>query len=377
MNRPSVRVGHYFPSYPSCNGVSSFCRGLSVAMNRLEKGSCPILTCREGAVASEGEELLVYSGKRRHPFSVPAALVEDLKADRLGLDGLVLHGAYNPPMSGLARVLRKLGIPYIFIPHDPYVKTLRNHKFVRKFAYWHLFEKPMIEGAAAVQILDQGHEKFLRELGCRVSTFVESNGCEPDTLELLSSIPYTPGSRERIQINYLGRMDRNHKGLDLLIEAFSRLPSSWNVELVLTGNDWFDRPELEELSRRLGIQDKVVFRGRRPEPSIVLQAEADLCVLTSRFDGFGLTIVEGMLASRPVLVSTEAGIATHIDRSEGGWTVKPTVDAIEQGLIDAISSKSRWEEYGKRNKRYVLEHLTWEKVAQNTLKHYAEVFGKV
>ena len=374
MNQSRIRVAHYFPSYPSCNGVSSFCTGLSVAMNREEEGSCPIITCREGATAVEGEELLLYADKRRHPFSVPKALVDDLKNGSLELDGMVLHGTYNPPMAGLARILRKLGIPYIFIPHDPYVESLRKHHFFRKYFYWHLFEKPMIEAASAVQILDQEHERFLRALGCGVPTFVESNGCNPSSLALLPANSYSPGARERIQINYLGRMDRNHKGLDLLIKAFARLPVSLNVDLVLTGNDWVDRAELEQLAVRLGVQDRVNFRGRRPEPSIVIQAEADLCVLTSRFDGFGLTIVEGMLAGRPVLVSTEAGIAFHVEQSGGGWTVKPTVDAIEQGLVDAIEAKSLWKEYGERNHRYVLDNLTWEKVAINTRGHYRRIF---
>jgi glycosyltransferase involved in cell wall biosynthesis len=376
-----MKVAHILSYYPGQEGLTSFCRGLGKALKNLDGVEVPIVTFRRKPPRVEepedGPVVLKYPHQGRHPFAIPQSFLDDLDDGSLVLDGAVLHGTYSPQVCAQARALRRRGIPYIFMPHDPYVKKLRRHHAIRKFVYWHLFEKPMIEGAAAVQILDEEHEHYLRELGCKVPTFVESNGCDPAALALLPATPHTPGSRDRLQLHFLGRMDRNHKGLDLLIEAFSRLPSSWKVELVLTGNDWFDRGELENLARKLGIQDRVNFRGRRPEPSILLQAEADLCVLTSRFDGFGLTIVEGMLASRPVLVSTEAGISTHVERSGGGWTVKPTVDAIEQGLIDAIKGKSRWEEFGKRNHRYVLENLTWEKVARNSLKHYERVFGKV
>jgi glycosyltransferase involved in cell wall biosynthesis len=328
---------------------------------------------KDGVAEHPDEVLLRYSRKSRNPFAVPKELQEDLQSSKYGLSGIVLHGTYNPPMVGLARFLRKIRMPYIFIPHDPYPPSLRNHHRWRKSAFWRIFEKRMIESAVAVQLLDSGHEKFLRELGCRVETFVEANGCEVESLELIEGEEYSPGTRERVQINYLGRMDCNHKGLDLLIEGFSKLEQG-ALDLVLTGNDWFDRQQLEDLAESLGVAGRVKFRGRRPEPSIVIQSEADLCVLPSRFDGFGMTIVEAMLAARPVLVSSAAGIAPHVKKSEGGWIVEPNADAIGAGLKEALDRKVEWSAMGRKNRDYVLGNLTWEQVARRTLEHYRRLF---
>ncbi len=66
------------------------------------------------------------------------------------------------------------------------------------------------------------------------------------------------------------------------------------VELILTGNDWTDRQFLERLSKRLGIESAVTFTGRREETAMEIVCEADLVLLPSRFDGFGLCIVAGL-----------------------------------------------------------------------------------
>jgi glycosyltransferase involved in cell wall biosynthesis len=170
-------------------------------------------------------------------------------------------------------------------------------------------------------------------------------------------------------------MDRNHKGLDLLIRAFGEVVKRHPVELWLIGNDWHDRAYLESLAGELGLQNQVFFKGRRPEPSIQLQAEADLCVLASRFDGFGLTVVEAMLAARPVLVSKEAGVASHVAAARGGWIVEPTVEGLVEGLETAIRAKKEWPETGDRGHQYVMNCLTWEQVARATYADYRRFFG--
>jgi glycosyltransferase involved in cell wall biosynthesis len=348
-------------------------------MNRLAPGSCPVLTLRQGEIANHpDEELLRYPARRsRNPFALPGPLLRDLESGRHRLDGLVLHGTYNPPMATLARLCRRTGLPYVFIPHDPYVPELTGHKRWRKLAYWHAFEKPLIEGARVVQLLDASHERYLRELGCRVPVVAIPNGCEPEMLEEIPGDARMPGAGKDVRLLYFGRMDRNHKGLDLLLEAFARAlrddpAATAGVTLVMTGNDWTDRGGLEALARRLGVADRVDFTGRRDEGAMTIVAEADLVVLPSRFDGFGLCVVEAMLAARPVLVSRRAGVASQVAAAGAGWVVEPEVAALSRGLCDALRNRGRWPDLGRAGQRHVLEKLTWEQVARTTLESYGK-----
>ena len=378
-----MRVAHFLPHYPGRDGSAAFCRGLSHALNRLEPASCPILTLRSGPFRSDpGEDLLHYPNtKSRNPFKLPEKLLSDLAENAYDLDGVVLHGTFNPPMATLGKHLRKHRIPYLFIPHDPYVKGLLDHHKIRKSIYWHVFEKNLIQGAAAVQLLDSSHEVPLRQMGCDVRTVIIPNGCDPEMLHGLPADARVPGARTNdVRLLYFGRMDRNHKGLDLLLKGFAKAVAKepalmTPTKLVMTGNDWTDRTELECLATALGLKERVEFTGRRPECAMAIVAEADLVILPSRFDGFGLCIVEAMLAGRPVIVSKAAGVAGHVAEAGGGWLTEPDVDKIAEALVTAMTNKKNWEAMGRKNSDHVMEHLTWEQIAMKTRDAYASVFG--
>jgi glycosyltransferase involved in cell wall biosynthesis len=380
-NRPSIRVAHVLPHYPGRDGSAAFCRGLSRALNRLVPGSCAIYSFRpDGQIGDGTDEVLHYQRSRAlNPFHVPKAFLDDIAANKHELDGMILHGTYNPPMAVIASHLRKIGMPYIFIPHDPYIAALRQHHRLRKSVYWRLYERKVIKGAAAIQLLDVSHEKPLRDLGYTGRTEVIPNGCEPEMLTDVPAEVRTPGAEETIKLLYFGRMDRNHKGLDLLLEGYAkarmRSPDLMEkVELVLTGNDWTDRQLLERLARRLGIESSVIFTGRREETAMEIVCEADLVLLPSRFDGFGLCIVEAMLAGRPVIASSGAGVATHVEESGGGFVIEPSAEGVAAGIEKALMVRQSWPELGKKGHDYVLNHLTWDIVASQTLEFYRTSF---
>ncbi|MEN8865320.1 MAG: glycosyltransferase [Akkermansiaceae bacterium] len=373
-----LRVAQFVPHYPSVEGISAYCRGLSREMNLISPGSCPVITLRtELKNLSGDEELLHYPHDSKNPMSLPKALILDLEKNVHQLDGVVFHGAYHPKVGMLRRHLTRIGIPFIFVPHDPYVPELTQHHALRKWVFWHVFEKRTIRNSVAVQLLAGEHESPLRKLGFDVPTEVIPNGCELETISEIPDQVRVPGKGDRIRIQFIGRMDRNHKGLDLLVEAFGQFVKEEpfdEVDLILTGNDWEDREELENLSLKLGLKGRVVFTGPRPEHSLVIHSEADIVVLPSRFDGFGLCIVEAMLAARPVLVSRRAGVSSHVDEAGGGWLLEPTVEGIRNGLVQACLARDEWPKMGEANRDYVINNLTWKQAAQKTLAMYRRHF---
>ena len=379
-NPPPLRVLQFLAQYPGRDGTSAYGTGLARAMNRIWPGSCPILSLRpDERPAPEGVELVRHPRTERNPFRLPASLKAELASNRQRLDGVVLHGTYHPGNAAMARELRRQGIPYVFMPHDPYVPGLTRHHALRKWLYWHAFEKHVAARACAVQLLDETHEDPLRARGIEVPVFAVPNGCDPELLDDPTLRLTEPGKQAEVRIQYLGRMDRNHKGLDLLIEGFARFVAGGGAaasyELVLTGNDWEDRASLERLAAHRGVGERVRFTGPRPESSSQIQGEADLVVLASRFDGFGLTVMEAMLVARPVLVSTRAGVAGHVAKARGGWLFEPEPEAIAKAMEQASRSRDEWPEMGRRNQDYVLKNLTWEQVARRTMEGYRRVFA--
>jgi glycosyltransferase involved in cell wall biosynthesis len=92
--------------------------------------------------------------------------------------------------------------------------------------------------------------------------------------------------------------------------------------------------------------------------------------LPSRFEGFGLSALEAMLAGRVLLVSERAGIARHIHASECGITVEPTVAGIGKGLESLLERRAEWREMGLAGRRYALANLQWRNIAAAALDQY-------
>ncbi|WP_140937942.1 glycosyltransferase family 4 protein [Sphingobacterium lumbrici] len=130
---------------------------------------------------------------------------------------------------------------------------------------------------------------------------------------------YTPNPSDKFQIVYVGRLEKV-KNVKSLIGALSEIDHE-NVELTLVG-DGRERENLENLAKEMKLSDHVVFEGFQPEPGKYLSA-ADLYVLPSYSEGFGIAAVEAMLLGIPVLCSNVGGIPEFVKDGENGWLFDP------------------------------------------------------
>lgn len=156
----------------------------------------------------------------------------------------------------------------------------------------------------------------------------------------LTNVP--PASRHLYKIAadvfvvlFLGRLDVNIKGLDLLIEAFSYLPAD-RFHLVLAGPDWRGGQEkLSKMAQRFNCRDRVSFPGPKyGDAKWSLLKMADIFVSPSRFEAFNISQTEAMACGVPVVTSTTASLASEL-RAAGAAIVSPL---SPKSLARAISS---------------------------------------
>ena len=122
-------------------------------------------------------------------------------------------------------------------------------------------------------------------------------------------------------IGWLGRVSYE-KGLDVLIDALSRLHSmDWRLTVVGDGKE---RVELEESARRLGIADRIVWRGAVANAAELLRA-FDVLVMSSRTEGTPMTLFEGMSSCVPVVTTAVGGIPDVVTCAEA--LLVPSEDA--------------------------------------------------
>jgi glycosyltransferase involved in cell wall biosynthesis len=197
-----------------------------------------------------------------------------------------------------------------------------------------------------------------------------------DPAELLPDSGLPRGCRYLL---YVGGLSP-HKNLDVLIEAYRRLAADRefdSLRLLLVGDHSADvfhsaYEELRALVIRHGLEQRVCFTGFVPD-SVVAQLynRAELLVLPSIEEGFGLPAVEAAACGTPVVVS-ETGPAADLLGS-GACAIRPRdVDGLTEALRLLLRDPARRASMGAEGRRRVAE-LSWERAATETLAILREV----
>ncbi len=169
---------------------------------------------------------------------------------------------------------------------------------------------------------------------------------------------------------YVGSLS-NEKGLGDLLTAMVRVLESVEtaVLLVIGGGS---RDTFLSKAKALGISSHVRFFGRASDSEVVkAYSIADVFVLPSHTESFGIALVEAAAAGVPI-VSTQVGVASEIVR-EGynGFNVDPQSDRLAQRIIDVLSSDSM-KANAERQRKLVIETFDWDVITNSVV----DVYGK-
>ncbi|MEM1269049.1 MAG: glycosyltransferase [Bacteroidota bacterium] len=333
------------------------------------------------ALADEGNEIVVLAEHERRQTAHHAGYrVESFPRDRWGrqpemrtylaeqpAEGLlVLNGMFSPRLGTLARWCRRMGRPYVVAPHTPYAPHVFRRGWLKKRAFWHLAERPTLQGATAIQVLAPLQGEYLETLGITTPRIEVPNGFRAADVCPAQSLPDREPS-----LFFFGRIDAFTKGLDVLVEACERVPQ---VSLTLQGPDWGDADALRKqgmaLPGRFQVLDPVY-----DQPAAQVMSGYHVFCCPSRYEGFGLSVLEAMIAERPVLVSDQAGIAPHVRQANCGVVVSPDVDSIVAGLKTLLARQAEWAAMGERGRTYAERNLNWPAIAREAQAAYARVLG--
>jgi glycosyltransferase involved in cell wall biosynthesis len=181
---------------------------------------------------------------------------------------------------------------------------------------------------------------------------VETSERRSDDLRMLMDI----GLRDGVPVvGTVCRLVEPKKGLRVLLESVrlinKRSPGKeWQVLIV---GDGPARGELENLSRRLGLDRQVLFAGlRRDIPELLPQF--DVFVLPSLYEGFGIAILEAMAAARPVVTTRVGGIPEFLENGNTGVLVPPgDARALADAIGGLLDHPDRAKEMGLRGREHV------------------------
>jgi N-acetyl-alpha-D-glucosaminyl L-malate synthase BshA len=154
-------------------------------------------------------------------------------------------------------------------------------------------------------------------------------------------------------------------------QVMERVPS----RLILVG-DGPDRPMAEERARNLGIAARVVFLGKQEQVAELLSC-ADLFLLPSESESFGLSALEAMACEVPVVGTRSGGLEEVVDDGEAGRLLPVgAVDAMADAAVEILSDSGRRLEMGKAGRAIAMERYSVERAVTMYESYYEEVLAR-
>lgn len=197
----------------------------------------------------------------------------------------------------------------------------------------------------------------------------------PNGVEIPPTLPRQKETGRRGRVLFLSRIHPK-KGLRVLIEAWDQLaPTGW--DLVIAGPDEGGHlAEVRSAVRKCNLEQKVKFPGEvwGPEKN-QLYFDADLFVLPSLSENFGLVIAEALSCGVPV-ITTKATPWEELETHRCGWWVETGTQPLVEALRVALSlPREELREMGMRGRKLIQEKYAWGPIGQQMGEVYLWMLG--
>jgi len=311
-------------------------------------------------------------------YSKPLASWLDANVKRF--DVVHIHAVFNHACLAAASACRKHHVPYVVRPLGTLDPWSMKQKPVRKFLFWQMAGKQMLQGAAAVHYTARAEQAAAEEslglnhgrvipLGVNTDLPARANGKEilSDKLTNLNGHRY---------VLVLSRLHPK-KGLDIFVEAFVSLVEQknfqdWRLVLAGEGPDDYVQTLKQKISSH-GAEEVVLFPGwLEGDEKVAFLQHASLLALPSYHENFGLCVMEALAVGVPVLISPHVNLADEIQAAGAGWVAPVEKLPIETMLAEALGSENERAKRGKAG-RDLSREFSCESVATRLNELYAAV----
>ncbi|MFM8177598.1 MAG: N-acetyl-alpha-D-glucosaminyl L-malate synthase BshA [Candidatus Kapaibacterium sp.] len=168
---------------------------------------------------------------------------------------------------------------------------------------------------------------------------------------------------------------RSVKRVQDTIRVLDEVRASIPARLVLVG-DGPERADAERLSRELGVSDHVTFLGKQTALPELLSA-ADLFLLPSQSESFGLSALEAMACSVPVIASNVGGIPELVSHGENGYVAElGDVSRMARYAVELLTNPKRWASFSRKARESAVAKYDVDTVVPMYENLYAELMGR-
>lgn len=363
---PAVSVEASGPSY----SVPALCAALSRAGSEVELH-----------VVEYGPETPRIDGGfelRVHPASPflrtllrSPSLKEALSRAADGADVLHNHSLWLMPNVYPADAVRGTSCRLVTSPRGTLSPVALRRSRWKKRLMWTVCQKHTLLDAALLHATSERELEDVRAAGLRAPVAVIPNGVD---LPAGGPEERAPGGRRRLL--YLGRI-HPIKGLENLVRAWTEVERDHpDWELHVAGPDAEGhRSRLEELARSLGTRRLIFAAPAYGEEKSRVYRQADLYVLPSSTENFGITVAEALAHGLPA-VATRHGPWADLGQEGCGWPVDFGAEPLAAALREALAcSPDELHSMGERGRDWMRRSFSWDEVGRQMQAAYEWLLG--
>lgn len=324
-----------------------------------------------------------HFAKQTEFYKVSWPLSRWLRAHVAEYDVVHVHALFSFASTYAAWAAHRRGVPYVVRPLGVLNRWGMQHRrpFLKSVSF-RCLEEPLLRRAAAVHYTSRQEQREAEQAGVQAPAALIPLGIDLRPFERLPDkgafLARFPVAHDRALVLFLSRLDPK-KGLDLLLPAFAlarrRRPDALLV--IAGGGQEAYVARGRELAGRLAIADAVLWTGPLDGAlKLAALAAAQVFVLPSYSENFGLALVEAMAAGLPCISSTEVGIAPDLSAARAGLVVPCEVGALTQALERLLADRGLAGSLGAAARRLAREQFSLEAMGERLMKLYRQLLSR-
>jgi glycosyltransferase involved in cell wall biosynthesis len=333
-------------------------------------------------VQENNYRVMYFSCFHRHDLVLSSSLLAWLKDNLSSYDIVQTHNRFSPLIAQCEGICRKQRVAYVSMPHGMLEPWSMAYNAWKKKLYFPLIDRPSLKKAAALHVLTRSEAKNISHLDIPTPAHVIANGVHRRDFEEMPSpeifLQQFPQLRDKILILFLAQIHQR-KGLDLLAPAFAKVQAQFpQTHLVVAGPE---SPGFLDTAKSffadVGCAQSVTFTGMLDgELKFSALAAATIYIAPYYSEGFSMSILEGMAAGLPAVITTgcnfpEAGMA-------GVARVTPVeTEAMTVELLALLHDSENAKLLGRQARQFIFENYTWDVAAQKLKQLFLEITAKV